>query len=78
MNTLPQSITMLLASILLLSSCNRAEETKHESPIEQSTILAHVNNEVITDEDLQFFINKTFANNSLAIRNKEIKKNILA
>lgn len=78
MKTLSQSITILLGSILLLSSCNRAEETQHESPIEQSTILARVNNEVITDEDLHFFINKTFANNSLAIRNKEIKKNILA
>jgi hypothetical protein len=73
-----QSITILLSSIFLLSSCDHLEEEKHETPIEQSKILAHVNNEVITDEDLQFFINKTFTNNSLAIKNKEIKKNILA
>jgi len=76
-NALSQSITTLLASILLLSSCNKAEESNHETPIVQSTILAHVNNEVITDEDLQFFINKTFDNNSEAIRNTEIKQKIL-
>ena len=78
MNALSQSITILLGSILLLNGCNYTEEKKHETPIEQRDILAHVNNEVITDEDLQFFINKTFANGSIAIRNTEIKKNILA
>lgn len=78
MKALSQSITIFLGSILLLSSCNRAEEKKHDVPIEHSAILAQVNNEVITDEDVQFFINKTFGSNSAAIRNQQIKKNILA
>ncbi|KGJ86798.1 peptidyl-prolyl cis-trans isomerase [Colwellia psychrerythraea] len=78
MNALSQSITILLGSILLLSSCNHAEEKKHDLPVEHSAILAQVNNEVITDEDVQFFINKTFGSNSVAIRNQQIKKNILA
>lgn len=78
MNALSQSIAIFIGSILLLSSCNRVEEKKHDTLIEHRVILAQVNDEIITDEDVQFFINKTFSNNSSAIKNKQIKKNILA
>lgn len=82
MKAFSQSITLLFGSTLLLSGCFQAAEKKPDTPKDHlaqvnRTILAQVNNEVITDKDVQFFINKTFANNPAAIKNTDIKKKIL-
>jgi len=77
-NILSQPITLLLGSALLLSGCFSAEDIKQHTPNEQRNVLVQVNNEVITDEDLQFFIDKAFTNNVAAIQNTEINQKILA
>lgn len=77
MNVLPQPMALLLGGVLLLSGCFSNEDKKPDTTNNTSAILATVNGQVITEDDVQFFINKTFSDNRAA-SNANIKQNILA